>query len=510
MILRLEAPLPFHRRVPTIARSLVARLVLLVLIFAAVPLVLYEQLSTADTIRQRFLIETLREKGLLIGRAMTPTLSRADEMPYIRLSEELTRYAVGTITLRLLYRPVAVPDSLAFFYVAASPAVSGEAFEAERRQLADFGTLQRLADSCAGDISVAHRIHLPGGGTELLTSITPVQTVGGCWALLASNKLGELGESDLGLPFWQSEQVRLAAAIYLALALVVLLVFVSLWRSLVRFRRQARAVREGLAIADFSRRNDVPELAPVAAEFDRMVASLNETADSIRRAAEDTAHAFKTPLGVIRQALEPLKRRAVAQDKRVVSALRAIESALGKLDSLVQTARQLDRVTADSLDPPRELIDVTALCWAVVDGYNHDLAGPIPIIDAEIEDKLRIMGGGDLLETAVENVVANALSFTPTGQRVRLASRRQGRRVIITVDDEGPGVPPEDVPRIFERYYSHRADGVGPMVGDTHAHDGIGLWITRRNVEAMGGRVHAENRPQGGFRLTIELPALQG
>ena len=500
---------PLHRRLAGIARSLVARLVLLVMIFAAVPVLLYGEFRSADSERQSILIEALREKGLLIGQAMAPILSRADGILYIRLGEELTRYAVGTMSLRLLYRPAPSPDPLAFFYVAAAPSMTSESFEAERRQLVDDGSLQRLAESCAGDMPLATRIDLPGGGPELLTSITPVQTAGGCWALLASTKLDPLGERDLGLPFWQSEKVRLAAAVYLALAGVVLLVFFSLWRSLVRFRRQARAVREGNASADFAQRNRVPELAPVAAEFDRMVDRLNESADSIRHAAEDTAHAFKTPLAVIRQAVEPLKRRTINLDNRGTAAVRAIESALEKLDSLVLAARQLDRVTADSLDPPRTLIDVTTLCRSLAEGYNDDLHAPSPAIEAAVADNLRVLGGVDLLETAIENVLDNALSFTPADQTVRLAAMRNGGRVVITVDDCGPGVPPDDLARIFERYYSHRQRGVHnrPIHDASHDHDGIGLWITRRNVEAMGGRVNAENRMAGGFRLTLELPA---
>jgi two-component system sensor histidine kinase ChvG len=80
------------------------------------------------------------------------------------------------------------------------------------------------------------------------------------------------------------------------------------------------------------------------------------------------------------------------------------------------------------------------------------------------------------------------------------------------VDDEGPGVDPANLDRIFERYFSHREPGRGMPEDEAAAHQagaahfGIGLWIVRRNIEAFGGRVRAENRPTGGLRMTVALP----
>ena len=487
-----------------VLRSLVARLILLIVVFAAVPVVLYEQFREADEARQRILLGAIREKGALIGRAMAPILGRADGIPYVQLGEELSRYTAGSVSVRLLFRPAAAADPLGFFYVAAAPAVAAGDLAIERQRLVDDGILQRLAQSCAGDFPLALRVELPDGRTELLTSIAPVLTTSGCWALVSSNTLSELGDYTLGLPYWKFPEVRIAGAIYLALAAIVLFVFFDFWHSLISFGRTARNVvaNEG---GGFAEKNIIPELGVVAGEFDRMVETLQESALSLRRAAEDNAHAFKTPIGIIRQSLEPIRRRLASDDARAARALAAINSSLDKLDGLIATARRLDRATADSLDPPRERVNLSSIARSIVSEIGQGLATDGPRVTVEIADGLTVIGSAELIETVVENVVDNAVSFSPPRGMIRVHARREGRRARMVIEDEGPGVSSDRLHRIFDRYYSVR-----PFAGKASGSKnnfGIGLWIVRRNVEAMGGRVYAENRKPNGLRMTIELPA---
>ena len=285
-----------------LCRSLVVRLAVLVIIFAAVPAVLYEQFKTADEERQALILTAIREKGQVISKALEPVLQRADGIPYFRLGEELTQFQAGTVNLKLLFRPTGAPDT-GFFYVASAPPVATGTLETERRHLVDAGILDRVGRSCDGNLPLAMRVELPRGQTELLTAISPVRTAGGCWALVISSLLDELGDRSLGLPYWRSPEVQVAAAIYLALAAVVLLVFFDLWQSLVRFGSMARAIRRQQSAGRFTERNDIPELQAVAAEFDSMVDTLRESAAALRRASEDTAHAFKTPIGVDRKSV---------------------------------------------------------------------------------------------------------------------------------------------------------------------------------------------------------------
>ena len=105
----------------------------------------------------------------------------------------------------------------------------------------------------------------------------------------------------------------------------------------------------------------MPELTDVAAEFDRMVEALHGSAAAIRRAAEDNAHAFKTPIAVIRQSLEPLRRAVGVDNQRVLRAIDRVDHSLDRLDGLVASARRLDEATADLVAEPRRPVDLQRL-----------------------------------------------------------------------------------------------------------------------------------------------------
>ena len=128
--------------------------------------------------------------------------------------------------------------------------------------------------------------------------------------VITADRSPEALGTALGQPYWKTAAVGTAAAIYVAMALGVLALLVQLWLGLRRFGRLARALRTGAAErGSFMELNRIPELAGTAAEFDHLVEALRASAEALRFTAEETAHAFKTPLGIIAQSLEPLRRR---------------------------------------------------------------------------------------------------------------------------------------------------------------------------------------------------------
>ena len=104
----------------------------------------------------------------------------------------------------------------------------------------------------------------------------------------------------------------------------------------------------------------------------------------------------------------------------------------------------------------------------------------------------------DQLKQAVDNLLRNAIEASPDGGRVRLEARRDGDDCTITVVDEGPGIPPDALPRIFDLYFTTKADGTG-----------VGLAVTNQIVEAHQGRIDVESAPGSGTRMTIRVPAGQ-
>lgn len=461
-------------------RSLAGRLVLVSIVFLAVPLLIYEQFRNADEEKQLLLLRSAQQQGQLIARAVEPLLAGLDGPALAGLGKTLTRFADENTRVRVLLRPnvPAGGSGKGFYYVASAPAVPTAMLDLERERLIEQGVLVRLAASCAGDQALAIPVPTEKGGVDLLTSITPIKTGMGCWAVVTSHAAAAYLGVGMGQPYWRTPEVQAAALVYIAMAALVLVLLLEVWRNLRRFGELARDIvmHRGPA-SSFSEQNTVPELEPVAEDFDRLVATLHNSAVNLRRAAEDNAHAFKTPIAVIRQAVEPLKRIVPPEDSRGRRAIDMIEGSIERLDGLVSFARRMDETAAD------------------------------------------------LLETVIENVVDNALSFSPAGGSIRVVCKREGAGILLAVDDEGPGVDPANVEKIFERYFSQRpashaagrpparavaagrfaSDGDGPA--DDMPHYGIGLWIVRRNVEAVGGRVDAENRLEGGLGIRIRLPA---
>ena len=324
---------------------------------------------------------------------------------------------------------------------------------------------------------------------------------------------------------------RVSSVIYLAMALLTIGVFLSIWRSLMRFRKLARRIRRGDApSASFAQQNRVPELSVVAGEFDRMTRALQGSSDSIRRAAEDNAHAFKTPIAIMRQSLEPVRRIVPPEHLRGQRALDVLEESVDRLDYLVACARQLEESTAELIDAPRQNMDLSNLVGRMLDAYADTFMGKLVYLDTKIEPGVVVNADEELLETVIENVVDNALSVAPEGSGISVELERGASYAELVIRDQGPGVPDAFINRIFERYVSLRPkleadagvsgnqEGEADIAFDDNndseieqvrrgdPHPGIGLWIVRRNLESLGGSVRAENQPEGGLAVVMRLP----
>jgi two-component system sensor histidine kinase ChvG len=121
---------------------------------------------------------------------------------------------------------------------------------------------------------------------------------------------------------------------------------------------------------------------------------------------------------------------------------------------------------------------------------------------------MQVLGSEGMIETVLENLIENAVSFSPAGSEILIHLARDGRFARLTIADQGPGVPPARIGRIFDRYYSERRNEAAVEAASTSF--GIGLWIARRNVEAMGGTITAENRLPCGLTVRVRLPLAAG
>jgi two-component system, OmpR family, sensor histidine kinase ChvG len=459
----------------------------------------------------------VRDEGRVISESLLPMLEDADTDSLPELGQYLARFAGEVTRIELLLAPAASGGG-GFYYVASWPTVSPNNLEAQRDTLEREGVLARLAQNCKEELPFSLIYHRPSGGDEIVTAVTPLATAAGCWAVVASFPAAAFPAAHLGEPYWATPTVRIAALIYLAMAAIT---FSTLWRvraGLRRFARRARRIHDqGPDLGSFADREDLPELAVVGAEFDRMVDALHRSAADIRLTAQENAHAFKTPIAIIRQSLEPLRRVVAADNRRAQRALGVVEQALDRLDGLVASARRLDEAAADLIDEPKRPVDLRRIIGRLIHtqspildsrGLKIVLAGRGPPIAAEPLSTTFVLGSEEMIETVLENLVENAVSFSPPGGEILIHLAQEGRFAHLSVSDQGPGVPEEQIGRIFDRYYSERRDEAAGEIAATSF--GIGLWIARRNVEAMGGTIAAENRRPNGLRVHVRLPLAPG
>ena len=468
---------------------------------------LYGQFESADRQMRDLVTRALQDRSALIADALTPTLKTIDANGQVALNADLAKYSSDGTILKLMFQPAAEHDAGRFYFVASAPLIRADEVSAELDELRHRGILQHLSDACAWDATNEIRYKQANGTVELLTSIIPIRTAAGCWVLTSTHATSEFLNTSIGRPYWETREIRVAAAIYLVLAVLALLVAVSIRLSLRRFRDVAAEIGQG-RIGDyaFSHRNRVPELSSVARDFDKLVHALRGVSQQIRQSAEDKAHSFKTPLAAIRSALEPIRRAVPTDNQRARRALEIVDSSLARLLDLVIAAQRHDISTAELIEAPRIPADFTQLVGDAALHFRELLASKDIRLIRRLDERAMVRAGSGMLEVVLQNVLENAISFSPRGSTIVVTLTSNGETVDLQIDDEGPGVDPAKIPYMFERYFSSRPRDAGDADARPSSHAGLGLWIVQRNVEALGGRVSAANRIGGGLSVTITLP----
>ena len=284
--------------------------------------------------------------------------------------------------------------------------------------------------------------------------------------------------------------------------------------------RVRRGTRSRERIPDFSSRND--EIGHLARTLREMTDALYWRIDATGQFAADVAHELKNPLTSLRSAVEtlPLAKKEGDRDRLIA----VIEHDVRRLDRLITDISDASRLDAELVRADAEPVNIASLLDAVTaignelgaqDGVSVSLA-----TEGHHRDVYFVEGHDIRLGQVFTNLIDNARSFSSDGDTVRIGLRRVGPTIEVTVDDDGPGIPPDNLERIFERFYTDRAEQSG--FGQS---SGLGLSISRQIVEAHRGRIWAENRhatPHGaaeradqdiepeilGARFVVRLPAL--
>ncbi len=278
---------------------------------------------------------------------------------------------------------------------------------------------------------------------------------------------------------------------------------------ILRLARAADRVRlsraRAISLPELARRED--EIGDLTRSLETMTGTLSERMDAIERFAADVAHEIKNPLTSISSALETLE--LVKDDKardRLSAILKQDVRRMDRLVTDISNASRLDaelsRDTPHPLDVARLLADIASL----YDSPGRQGAAPVRLTDAAPGQTLMVNGREGPLGQVFRNLIDNARSFSPPDRAVQVAIERRRDQVVITVRDDGPGIPPENLETIFQRFYTSPPKGAA-----FGGNSGLGLSIARQIVEAHGGSIHAENRTDGpGARFTVCLPEATG
>ena len=302
--------------------------------------------------------------------------------------------------------------------------------------------------------------------------------------------------SRLGeLPPWARPAIAAAVS-----AGVCLLLAAYISRPVRRVRRAAQSLAAGeLAARVDPLPKGADELAELSRDFNAMAARLQALIESQNRLLADVSHELRSPLARLQVALELARRRAGSDS---AEALDRIELEAERLNELIAQVLTLARIESGVRPPGRTRVALDALCRQIVEDAAFEAGDADKRVELVAALPVTVAGDPALLRSAIENVVRNALRYTASGSTVEVGLSRRSEAAVIDVRDHGPGLPVDELERIFEPFV--RASAARER--DTGGY-GLGLAIARRTVELYGGVISAENAADGGLRVILRLPA---
>ena len=337
--------------------------------------------------------------------------------------------------------------------------------------------------------------------TPVITAATPLGRDG--MTLLALQNTPDITQSVRDARQTLADIVGVALLISILLSLFLARTIVQPLRTLVRAAIRVRLGRDRTVVVPrLPDRGD--EIGLLARAISDMTAALRDRIDAVDRFAADVAHEIKNPLASLRSALESLEKVEDPGLRRQLADIAAHD--VRRLDRLVTEIADASRIDAELSRATFEPVDLAALAKALV-GARESRGDNQP---CQVEASLHgigpawVMGDAPRLERVFENLLDNAVSFTPPGGRVTLDITRSETRIVAEVSDEGPGIPFEARERVFERFHSLRPDSEA-----FGSHSGLGLAIARTIIAAHDGTLTARDRSDGrqGARLVVDLPA---
>ncbi len=265
-------------------------------------------------------------------------------------------------------------------------------------------------------------------------------------------------------------------------------------------------------IPDETKRKD--EIGALSGALIKMTDTLWERLDATERFAADVSHEIKNPLSSMRSAIETIDH--ISNEEKKKRLMTIIHEDVLRLDRLITDISNLSRLDAELSRETFEVINIYKLLSSVIEVYNLGEAATkrkIQFIlqwDQTLPKDIMILGMETRLAQVFYNLISNAISFSPDSSTISVQARMKQQMLELRFNDEGPGIPPGDEKKLFQRFYCER-----PTAEQFGHHSGLGLSISEKIISGLNGKIYAENRTDHndkilGASFVIELPPFKG
>jgi two-component system sensor histidine kinase ChvG len=343
----------------------------------------------------------------------------------------------------------------------------------------------------------------------VLSVAVPIQRFTAIYGVLLLTTEG--GDIDGILRAERATLIEVFAVAFLVMLFSSLYLAGTIAEPVKRLAAAADRVRSGIGgrsdLPNFPERDD--EIGDLADSLRAMTANLYDRIDAIESFAADVAHELKNPLTSLASAVEMFSR--AKDDESRAKLLAIVRGDIKRIDRLITDISDASRLDAELSREAPQAVALSKLLSTIVEIYQMtDTAHAVGFaLQDELPANAIVRGRDERLGQVFRNLIDNAVSFSPAGSTVTITATKHDICARVTVDDQGPGIPPDNLESIFERFYTERP---GENFG---RNSGLGLSIARQIIEGAGGRIYAENRApssdqtSGGARLIVELPLVQ-
>jgi len=251
-----------------------------------------------------------------------------------------------------------------------------------------------------------------------------------------------------------------------------------------------------LSDGDYTVRVDIkgpPEVRSLASAFNSMASHLQENDQQRRAMLADVSHELRTPLTVIQGNIEGVLDGMYAPDETL---LKSILEETQVLSHLIDDLRTLSLAESGALQLRREPVDLAALIRETVAAFQPPAQGSLKLETSLSEGLPSLELDPERMRQVLSNLIGNALRYTPPEGKIKISLVESISDIIVSIQDSGPGIPEEDLPRIFDRFYKS-SDSMGM---------GLGLAIAKYIIQTHGGTIRAESEAGRGTTISFSLP----